>query len=107
MDSAVYKDYTIPPYYDPMVAKLIVWALSWEQVVNRAQRALDEFIVRGTPTNLPLLRHIVKDKDFKEGRFTTNYLDKKLPTFKFRREETNPEELAVAIAAAVAAYHKL
>lgn len=107
IDSAVYKDYIIPPYYDPMVAKLIVWALSWEQVVNRAQRALDEFIVRGTPTNLPLLRHIVKDKDFKEGRFTTNYLDKKLPTFKFRREETNPEELAVAIAAAVAAYHKL
>lgn len=107
IDSAVYKDYIIPPYYDPMVAKLIVWALSWEQVVNRAQRALDEFIVRGTPTNLPLLRHIVRDKDFREGRFTTNYLDKKLPRFKFRREETNPEELAVAIAAAVAGYHKL
>jgi len=107
IDGAVYKDYVIPPYYDSMIAKLVVWALTWDQVVNRAQRALDEFIVRGVPTNLPLLRAIVRDKDFREGKFTTKYLDEKLPKFKILAEEKNLEDLAVAISAALAAYHKL
>ncbi len=107
IDAAVYKDYIIPPYYDSMVAKLNVWALTWQQVVNRARRALDEFILRGTPTNLPLLRQIVRDKDFIKGNFDTGYLDRKLPHFNLKGETIDPEELAVAIAAAVAAYHKL
>ncbi len=107
IDAAVYKDYVIPPYYDPMIAKLNVWALTWEQVVNRGRRALDEFIIRGTPTNLPLLRQIVRDKDFVAGKFDTGYIDRKLPHFKLKGEKVDPEELAVAISAAIAAYHKL
>ncbi len=107
IDAAVYKDYVIPPYYDSMVAKLNVWALRWDQVVNRARRALDEFILRGTPTNLPLLRQIVRDKDFIKGKFDTGYIDKKLPKFNLKGETIDPEELATAIAAAIAAYHKL
>ncbi|EDP73590.1 acetyl-CoA carboxylase biotin carboxylase subunit, partial [Hydrogenivirga sp. 128-5-R1-1] len=107
IDAAVYKDYVIPPYYDSMIAKLNVWALQWNQVVNRARRALDEFILRGTPTNLPLLRQIVRDKDFIKGKFDTGYIDKKLPTFNLKGETIDPEELATAIAAAIAAYHKL
>lgn len=107
IDAAVYKDYIIPPYYDSMIAKLTVWALSWEQTVNRAKRALDEFQVRGVPTNLPLLRQIVRDKDFTAGKFDTSYLDRKLSKFRLKPEEGNPEDLAVVIAAAIAAYHKL
>ncbi len=107
IDAAVYKDYIIPPYYDSMVAKLIVWALTWNQTVDRGARALDEFIVRGLPTNLQLHREIVKDKDFRNGRFDTSYLEKKMPKFKLKPEEGNPEDLAVAVAAAIAAYHKL
>ena len=107
IDAAVYKDYVIPPYYDSMIAKLNVWALRWDQVVNRARRALDEFILRGTPTNLPLLRQIVRDKDFIKGKFDTGYIDKKLPKFNLKGETIDPEELATAIAAAIAAYHKL
>jgi pyruvate carboxylase subunit A len=107
VDAAVYKDYVIPPYYDSMIAKLNVWALTWEQVVNRARRALDEFILRGTPTNLPLLRQIVRDKDFIEGNFDTGYIERKLPTLNLKGETIDPEELATAIAAAIAAYHKL
>jgi len=107
IDAAVYKDYIIPPYYDSMVAKLNVWALTWQQVVNRARRALDEFILRGTPTNLPLLRQVVRDKDFIKGNFDTGYLDRKLPQFNLKGETIDPEELAVAISAAIAAYHKL
>ena len=90
-----------------MIAKLNVWALQWNQVVNRARRALDEFILRGTPTNLPLLRQIVRDKDFIKGKFDTGYIDKKLPEFNLKGETIDPEELATAIAAAIAAYHKL
>jgi pyruvate carboxylase subunit A len=107
VDAAVYKDYVIPPYYDSMIAKLSVWALTWEQVVNRARRALDEFIVRGVPTNLPLLRSIVKDKDFIEGRFTTRYIEEKLPTFNLEDKTRDLEDLVAAIAGAIASYHKL
>ena len=107
IDAAVYKDYIIPPYYDSMVAKLIVWALTWNQTVDRGARALEEFIVRGLPTNLQLHREIVKDKDFRNGKFDTSYLEKKMPKFKLKPEEGNPEDLAVAVAAAIAAYHKL
>ena len=107
IDAAVYKDYIIPPYYDSMIAKLTVWALTWKQTVNRARRALEEFQVRGVPTNLPLLRQVVRDKDFIEGIFDTSYLDKKLPTFKLKPKEESPEDLAVVIAAAIAAYHRL
>ncbi len=107
IDAAVYKDYIIPPYYDSMVAKLMVWALTWNQTVDRGARALEEFIVRGLPTNLQLHREIVKDKDFRNGKFDTSYLEKKMPKFKLKPEEGNPEDLAVAVAAAIAAYHKL
>ncbi len=107
IDAAVYKDYIIPPYYDSMIAKLTVWALSWPQTVNRAKRALDEFQVRGVPTNLPLLRQIVRDKDFMEGKFDTSYIDKKLPTFKLKPDKENEEDLATVIAAAIAAYHRI
>ncbi len=107
IDAAVYKDYIIPPFYDSMVAKMIVWALKWEQTVNRARRALDEFIVRGIPTNIPLFRQIVRDKDFMEGRFDTSYIEKKLPTFNLKPEGGDPEDLATVIAAAIAAYHRL
>jgi pyruvate carboxylase subunit A len=107
IDAAVYKDYIIPPYYDSMIAKLTVWALSWEQTVNRAKRALEEFQVRGVPTNLPLLRQIVRDPDFMAGKFTTSYIDEKLPTFKLKPDKENAEDLATVIAAAIAAYHRL
>jgi len=107
IDATVYKDYIIPPYYDSMIAKLTVWALTWEQTVNRAKRALEEFQVRGVPTNLPLLRQLVRDPEFMEGKFDTGYLDRKLKEFKLSAKEDNPEDLATAIAAAIAAYHRI
>jgi pyruvate carboxylase subunit A len=107
VDAAAYKDYVIPPYYDSMIAKLSVWALTWEQVVNRAGRALDEFIIRGVPTNLPLLRAIVRDKDFIEGKFTTKYIEEKLPTFNLEDKARDLEDLVAAIAGAIAAYHRI
>ncbi|MDD3775416.1 MAG: acetyl-CoA carboxylase biotin carboxylase subunit [Sulfurovaceae bacterium] len=79
LDSIAYKDYVIPPNYDSMIGKLIVWALDWETLVNRTRRALEEFIIAGIPTNIPLHREIVCDQDFINATFDTTFLDKKLP----------------------------
>ena len=81
LDTAVHSNYEIPPYYDSMLGKLIVWALDWDGVVKKAKRALDEYIIGGIPTNIPLHRCIVRDADFVAGHFNTDYLDDKLPEF--------------------------
>ncbi len=108
MDSAVYKDYTIPPYYDSMIAKLSVWALSWDRVLERARRSIDEFVIRGVPTNIPLHREIIRDEDFRSGFFGIKFLENKLPTYDFEVEGVfDPEDLALAISAAIASYYGL
>lgn len=108
MDSAIYKDYTIPPYYDSLVSKLCVWALDWERAVARAKRALDEFIIRGIPTNLQLHREIIRDEDFIRGDFDTSFLDKKLSQYDYKIEGEKPKDvLALAISAALASYYGL
>lgn len=81
MDSCAYTNYKIPANYDSMIGKLIVWALDWEGAVRKAQRALDEFLIEGVPTNIPLHRQIVRDQDFIDGKLDTGYLDTKLSTF--------------------------
>ncbi|HAC71176.1 MAG TPA: acetyl-CoA carboxylase biotin carboxylase subunit, partial [Arcobacter skirrowii] len=94
LDSALYTGYKIPANYDSMVGKLIVWALDWEGCVKKAKRALDEFYIEGFPTNIPLHREIVRDEDFKAGRFTTNYLDTKMDIFTLHSEDNIKEEEA-------------
>lgn len=81
MDSMAYTNYTIPSNYDSMIGKLIVSALTWKDVVRKAARALDEFIIEGVPTNISLHRQIVRDQDFIDGKLDTGYLDTKLPNF--------------------------
>ena len=80
-DTHMYDGYRVPPNYDSMVGKLIVSGLTWEDTVRKAQRALDEFLIEGVPTNIPLHRQIVRDADFVEGKLDTGYLDAKLSTF--------------------------
>jgi len=87
LDTSVYAGYTIPPNYDSMVGKLIVYALEWDGVVKKAARALDEFFIDGVVTNIPLHKAIVADSDFKAGKFDTSYLEKKLPTFDFEEHK--------------------
>jgi pyruvate carboxylase subunit A len=92
IDSAMYSGYAIPPYYDSMVGKLIVWALDWEGAVKKARRALDEYYIEGFPTNITLHREIVKDQDFLEGKLDTRYLDMKLETFNLGSQSSLQEE---------------
>ena len=106
MDSIGHKDYVVPTNYDSMIGKLIVTGLDWDGVVRKSRRALDEFIIAGIPTNIPLHREIVRDIDFQEGIFNTTYLDKKLPTFTMEaiqniEEDEAKNERIAAIALAI------
>ncbi len=110
IDAGVYKDYIIPPYYDSMIAKMTVWALTWEKAVARARRALDEFIVRGVPTNIPLYREIVRDPDFLKGDFGVKFLEEKIKRGEYDFEvegEIDKEDMVLAISAAIAAHYGL
>lgn len=88
LDTSAYAGYSVPTNYDSMIGKLIVSSLDWEGAVNKARRALDEFFIEGLPTNIPLHQQIVRDEDFIQGKFTTNYLDEKLPKFQVVNPET-------------------
>lgn len=74
VDSAVYPGYTIPPYYDSMVAKLITYGATREEAVNRMKRALDEFLIEGVKTTIPFHRKLMEHDVFVKGDFNTNFL---------------------------------
>lgn len=75
VDTHIYQGYTIPPYYDSMVAKLITFAPSRNEAIAKMRRALDEFIIEGIHTTIPFHRKMMDNKDFIAGTFDTKYLD--------------------------------
>jgi acetyl-CoA carboxylase biotin carboxylase subunit len=76
VDSALYGGYRVPPYYDSMIAKLIVHAPDRAQAIARLRRAIDEFAVIGVKTTLPLHRRILDDPTFQSGDYTIHWLEK-------------------------------
>jgi pyruvate carboxylase subunit A len=74
VDSGVYAGYTIPPYYDSMIAKLVVWGADREQAVERGRRALLEYAVGGVKTNIPLHLALIEAPDFRAGKLTTHFI---------------------------------
>jgi len=75
VDTHVYAGYTIPPYYDSMIAKLIVRARTRDEAILKMERALDEFVIEGIKTTVPFHQRLMKNKDFQDGNFTTNFLN--------------------------------
>ena len=75
VDTHVYAGYTIPPYYDSMIAKLICKAPTREECIKKMQRALDEFIVEGINTTIPFHKKLMQDPAFRKGDFHTGFLD--------------------------------
>ncbi len=75
VDTHVYAGYTVPPYYDSMIAKLICRAQTREECITKMERALDEFIVEGIKTTVPFHIQLMKNKDFREGRFDTGFMN--------------------------------
>ncbi|MBW4021761.1 MAG: acetyl-CoA carboxylase biotin carboxylase subunit [Proteobacteria bacterium] len=76
VDSALYAGYRVPPYYDSMIAKLIVHAPDRAQAIARMRRAIDEFAIIGVKTTLPLHRRILDDPTFQSGDYTIHWLER-------------------------------
>ncbi|HEX2055989.1 MAG TPA: ATP-grasp domain-containing protein, partial [Nitrospiraceae bacterium] len=106
IDGAVYKDYTIPPYYDALLAKLTVRGRTWEEAVSRMRRSLEEYVLRGVKTTIPFMMNIMMEPDFRSGHFDTSYLDTHPDLYQYEESE-EPEDLVLAISAAIAAYEGL
>ena len=101
-DSGIYEGWTVPLDYDPMLAKLIAYAPTREQAIQRLRRALDEYFIGGVASNLGLFRDILEDDDFVAANIDTGYLDRLIPTRSsvVPRPNGNGEKVA-AIAAAL------
>ena len=78
VDSGVYQGYVIPPYYDSLIGKLIVHARTRQECLRRLARALDEFVVDGIKTTIPLFRDLVNDPDIIAGNYDIHWLEKRL-----------------------------
>lgn len=103
VDTAIYTGYEIPPYYDSMCLKLVVWALSWDQVIARGQRALDDMRLHGIKTTADYYQQILRHPDFKDANFNTSFVPNhpELLDYSVKR---HPSEIALAIASAIAAH---
>jgi len=78
VDSHLYSGYAVPPNYDSMIAKVITWAEDRTTALDRMRSALDEMVIDGIRTNIPLQQDLVRDGPFREGGTNIHYLEKKL-----------------------------
>ena len=102
-DAAIYTGYEIPPYYDSMCAKLTVWALDWDSLLDRAIRALNDIGLYGVKTTIPYYLEILKNAEFRTGRFDTGFVEAhpELINYSIRRSSRH---IAASIGAALAAH---
>ena len=76
VDDGVYTYYTIPPYYDPMISKLIVWGRERNEAISRMRRALYEYVIVGIKTNIPFHKAVMENTRFVEGELETHFIDR-------------------------------
>ncbi|HTI36685.1 MAG TPA: acetyl-CoA carboxylase biotin carboxylase subunit [Vicinamibacterales bacterium] len=105
-DSGVTEGYTVPVFYDSMIAKLIAWSGDRRHAIARMSRALAEYEVLGIKTTIPFFRWLMQQEDFRQGRFDTTYLDRLLTDRNGASFSTlsDADERRIAIAAAVDAW---
>ena len=75
IDTHVYANYMIPPFYDSMIAKLITVAQTREEAILKMTRALDEFVIEGVKTTIPFHQKLMKNENFQKGKYTTKFMD--------------------------------
>jgi pyruvate carboxylase subunit A len=102
-DTAIYTGYEIPPFYDSMLAKVIVSALNWEDAIKRGERALRDMGLFGIKTTIPYYLEILRHPEFRAGQFNTGFVDKHTELVNYSHKP-RPEVLASVIAAAMAAH---
>ena len=78
VDSAVYQGYTVPPYYDSMVGKLIVWGNTRQEAIARMKRALEEFVIEGIHTTIPFQLKVLDNAFFRRGEVYTNFIQRRI-----------------------------
>jgi acetyl-CoA carboxylase biotin carboxylase subunit len=78
VDSHCYQEYTIPPFYDSMIAKLIVHGRDRDEAIARMLRALDEYVIEGVKTTIPFHKRVLANQQFQRGKVTTSFVEKDL-----------------------------
>ena len=78
VDSAVYQGYTVPPYYDSMVGKLIVWGATRQEAIARMKRALEEFVIEGIHTTIPFHLKVLDNAFYRRGEVYTNFIQRRI-----------------------------
>jgi acetyl/propionyl-CoA carboxylase alpha subunit len=107
VDAGVYEGSEVSIYYDPMLAKLIVWAADREAALDRLERALSELRVEGIRTTAPLFRALLADADFRSGNLDIGMLDRKLADDELRPVAPEGDELTdLPFIAAAIAHHE-
>ena len=101
-DGAIYTGYEIPPYYDSMCAKLIIWSLTWDGLIDRAARALRDIGVFGVKTTIPYHLEILRNAEFQTGKFDTGFVEAH-PELTHYSVHRSTRDVAAAIAATLAA----
>ncbi|MBF0471578.1 MAG: acetyl-CoA carboxylase biotin carboxylase subunit [Gammaproteobacteria bacterium] len=102
-DTAIYTGYEVPPYYDSMLAKVIVWALRWEDAINRGERALLDMGLYGIKTTIPYYLQILRHPAFRSGQFNTGFVEAHPELTRFQRKLSR-DDLALVLAAATVAH---
>src|SRR6201987_5610451 len=87
VDTAQYAEGFVPPYYDSLIAKLIVHGKDREEAMNKMQRALSQFVVQGIHTTIPLHEKIFADEEFRAGKFDTKFMERFLERRKAKGRE--------------------
>src|SRR5262249_28684947 len=87
-DPYVYPGYRVPPFYDSMIAKVIVHARTRELAIARMRRALDAMVIEGIKTTIPLHLRIMDNQDFQEGNFSTRFMEEFLDKNKVRDSDS-------------------
>lgn len=105
LDNCAYPGYEVPIYYDPMIAKLIVWGATREECIQRLQRALAEYMLTGIKSNIVLHKNILVHPAFLEGDYTTQFIDQQIAGKKHRELFMFVDDEIFLISAAIEAYN--
>ncbi|MGB3339953.1 MAG: acetyl-CoA carboxylase biotin carboxylase subunit [bacterium] len=97
LDSGVYEGFEVPIYYDPLIAKLLVWAPFREEAISRAKRALKEYTIRGIKTSIPFHILVMNNTEFTNGEYDTTFIDKVLGKVVYKKEYHEIAAIAAAI----------
>lgn len=103
-DSYAYPGYEVPIYYDPMITKLICWASTREECIDRVKRALAEFMITGIKTNIVLHKNLIRHPAFVDGTYTTQFVDKEFTGKKHKELFMFIDENVFLISGAIEAY---